>query len=383
MGLNQEMETRLQTLIRSNQPENRMKWLKEWKAQGKKVIGLMDIYVPEEVISAAGILPWRITGSWDDSDPHAALYRPEMSCRYCSHVLESVLSGTLDQLDGFVCIPVDDDFKRLWDVLHYLKKPPMTYIMYLPHSYSELTLGMWNKSILELKQVLEDWTGKTISDDALSEQIAIYNRMRGLLRQVYELRKRPVPALTGAEALGLVTAARIMPREEFSNELEALLPYLRERRGTFRDSSCRVLVCSEYLDNPAYVQLVEDCGAAVVMDEFDTGSKYFWGQVEVGSQNPWEALGKRYMDRPGTSRMENWTEQIGQIRDWVKEYNVRGIVELRQLYSLPLAYRFLIMKKELAAANIPYVSLDREYHLAQTGMLSTRVEAFLEMIKGG
>ena len=142
-------------------------------------------------------------------------------------------------------------------------------------------------------------------------------------------------------------------------------------------------MCAEFLDHPGYVELVESCGAAVVMDEFDTGAKYFWDLVDDSGGNPWEAIGKRYLDRPGLSRMVDWDKQIDQIKRWVKDFNVQGIVELRQLYSLPLSYRFFIMKREMKDVGIPYTSLDREYHLAQVGMLRTRVEAFIEMIKEG
>jgi benzoyl-CoA reductase/2-hydroxyglutaryl-CoA dehydratase subunit BcrC/BadD/HgdB len=104
--------------------------------------------------------------------------------------------------------------------------------------------------------------------------------------------------------------------------------------------------------------------------------------VDGSLANPWEALAKRYMQRLGTARMATWNEQVEQLKKWVKEFDVRGIVELRQLYSLPLDYGFFLMKKKLADAGLPYISLGREYHLAQVGMLRTRIEAFIEMIWG-
>jgi benzoyl-CoA reductase/2-hydroxyglutaryl-CoA dehydratase subunit BcrC/BadD/HgdB len=105
-----------------------------------------------------------------------------------------------------------------------------------------------------------------ITEKELWSQIEVYNTMRSLLRKVYELRKREVPALTGAEVLGITTAARIMPKEEFNKELGALLPYLETREGPFKQTRPRLLMSGENLDNLAYVELVENCGAAVVMD---------------------------------------------------------------------------------------------------------------------
>ncbi|MDD5494705.1 MAG: 2-hydroxyacyl-CoA dehydratase family protein [Dehalococcoidia bacterium] len=374
------MEDRFKALKESNRPENRTKWALEWKKQGKQVMGLLCSYVPEELVSAAGMLPWRITGTWKEAAPLAGVYRPEMTCRYCSHALESVLNGELSFLDAAAGTQLDDDFKRLLDVLIAIRKPAFTYMMYLPHASNRITMAMWVKSVLDLQQTLEKLTGVKITEKELRRQVGIYNRMRTLLSKVYELRKRDNPPITGAEALGLTTAARIMPREIFNDELEELLPYLEHREIPLKRSRPRLLMCGEYLDHPGYVDLVEKAGAVVVMDDFDTGSRYFWDLVEESSDNIIEAIARRYLNKPGSSRMVNWNEQAAQIVKWVKEYDCDGIVELRQLFSLPLDYRFFALIKKFTAAGIPYISVDREYHLANEGMLRTRVEAFIEMI---
>jgi len=69
------MEDRLKNLIEGNNEANRTKWAKEWKKQDKKIIGVMSSYVPEEIISAAGMLPFRITGTWREDISHARVYR--------------------------------------------------------------------------------------------------------------------------------------------------------------------------------------------------------------------------------------------------------------------------------------------------------------------
>ncbi|MCB2189478.1 MAG: 2-hydroxyacyl-CoA dehydratase family protein [Deltaproteobacteria bacterium] len=381
MKSNSHMEDQLRVLLEANQPENRAAWAAVAKEQGQKVLGLLCIYVPEEIVSAAGVLPWRITGSWEESTPQASFYRPEMTCRYCSHVLESVLTGELDFLDGVATTQVDDDFKRLWDVLDYVGKPPFAHIMYLPHTVSRTTLGMWNQSVRDLVTAMEKFAGVKIGEEDLLAQIAIYNQMRRLLYRVYQLRKKPTPPLTGAEMLALTTAARIMPKPEFNQRLASLLPYLETRQPARKNHTPRLLLCGEYLDNPAYVQVVEDSGALVVMDELDTGSKYFMGLVDTSQGDTLGQLAERYMNRPGLSRMGDWQGQAAQIISWVKEYQVQGVVELRQLYSLPLDYRAFFLGHALKEAGIPYLTLNREYHPSHLGMLSTRVEAFVEMIQ--
>ena len=48
------METELKELIQGNNEANRIKEALEWKRQGKKVMGILCSYVPEEVVHAAG-----------------------------------------------------------------------------------------------------------------------------------------------------------------------------------------------------------------------------------------------------------------------------------------------------------------------------------------
>ncbi len=376
------MEDKLQMLVKGNAPENRSKWALEWKKEGKKVFGLLDIYVPEEIIAAADLLPWRITGSWNDATPRASMHRPSMTCCYCTHVLESFMSGELDFVDGMATTQIDDDFKRLWDVLVHIKKPSSSYLVYLPHTVSPTTLGMWKRSVEEFKESIEQYSGKKITSEALHQQVKIFNKMRSLLRELYKLRKSDNPHVTGAEALGITTTARIMPREMFNETLESLIPYLKSRKINSSDKKKpRIFMGGEWLDHPGYVKLVEDSGAIVVMDEFDTGSQYFWDDVDDGGDDPLEAIAERYIKRPGLSRMAQWGMQAERNLGWMKEFDVQGVVELRSLYSLPLDYRYLFMRKEYKKAKSPYLSINREYQLSQEGMLRTRIEAFLEMVE--
>jgi benzoyl-CoA reductase subunit C len=252
--------------------------------------------------------------------------------------------------------------------------------MYLPHTVSNTTFGMWKKSVRDFKGQIEEYSGNEISPDMIHQQIKIYNKMRSLLREVYQLRKGKNPPLTGAEVLGITTSARIMPREVFIEMLEPILPYLKGRKVDNVARKPRIFMGGEWLDHPGYVKLVEDCKAVVVMDEFDTGAQYFWDDVEDDKNDPLEALAKRYIMRPGLARMAQWDMQAKRNIAWFKEFHVDGVIELRSLYSLPLDYRYLFMRRAYDNAKMPYLSLNREYHLSHEGMLRTRIEAFIEMV---
>jgi len=87
------MEDKFKQLVSAGNPKNRTKRAQEWQKQGKKVIGVLDSLVPEEVIYAAGMLPWRIQGTWQEDVSRAMTYRHPQGNAFLNHVLESFLAG--------------------------------------------------------------------------------------------------------------------------------------------------------------------------------------------------------------------------------------------------------------------------------------------------
>jgi len=373
------MENKLKLLTESNNEKNRLKWAKEWKKQGKKVIGIMSSYVPEEVISAAGILPLRITGTWHENVSHASVYRAESSCAYCLRVLESFLNGELDFLDGIVVADQDDDIHRTWDILVYLKKTPFNYMMHTPIFESERNFRFYAGEIRGLIKSLENFGSVKITEDTLRSSISTYNKTRDLLGRLYDLRKKENPPLSGAEMLGITLAAQVMPKEQFNDELEALFPYVETRTADLKQVHPRLLVSSDMLDNTAYLSLVEEYGL-VAMDDMDTGSRYFMENVDTTLEDPIYALAKRYQGRHGGPRMTHWDKQIDQLTKWVKDYRIDGILSLPLAWCYPQQFRMPYLNRKLKEVNIPHLSLDREYHMANVGQLRTRIGAFVEML---
>ena len=374
------MEDRLKRLIEGNSELNRIKLANEWKAQGKKIIGILSTYVPEEVIYAAGMLPWRITGSWKENISRARLYRTEGACSYCNHVLESFLNGELDFLDGVVVADIDQDLVRLWDVLVYLNKPQYCHLIHMPFTdISQLNYNFLRDEIRKLIQSVEKSFGVKISNEELKSSIGIYNKTRDLLTKLNKLRKRELPPLSGAEMLGITTTAMIMPKDQFNKEIEALMPYIEKRKVNIKTVHPRIMVMSDMLDNPAYLNLVEE-NCLVAMDDMDTGIRYFTENVDNSIKDPAAALAKRYLGRHASPRLSSWDRQIEQVIKWAKEYNIDGVLSLPHAWCYPQRYRMPFMIKKLSEAGIFSISLEREYHFANAGQLRTRIGAFLEML---
>ena len=91
--------------------------LAEYKAQGKKVIGVLPYYAPEELVYAAGMVPMGIWGSNNKTISRAKEYCATFYCTIAQLALEMLLDGTMDQLDGIIT-PTICDRRRQYQVVH-------------------------------------------------------------------------------------------------------------------------------------------------------------------------------------------------------------------------------------------------------------------------
>ncbi|MBI4304021.1 MAG: 2-hydroxyacyl-CoA dehydratase [Chloroflexi bacterium] len=373
-------EQRLNTLMQGNSPENRKKHALKAKSEGKKVIGLLCSYAPEEVIYAAGMFPWRVTGTWDSDLSRATVYRDLDTCGYCNHALEAVLRGDLEFLDGIVASDWDDDRRRLFDTWCYVSHPAFAMTYTSPKNRSPILENFIAEEISMMASALEKFGGTKITEERLWQAIKTYNQTRRLLMQLYQLRKRPEPPLSGPEMLGITTACTVMDKADFNAELGSLLPYIEQRKTEHKASEPRILVSSDLLDNPQFLEIIESEGCQIVMDDLDTGSRYAYKLVDENASDPVQALAHRICWRPADSTAYNWEEQIKQVIEWAREFRADGVIDLYEEFSPPRQWMAPLLVRELAKVNIPLVRIGRSYDVSSVGQLRTRVAAFLEML---
>ncbi|MFC1990093.1 2-hydroxyacyl-CoA dehydratase subunit D [Chloroflexota bacterium] len=373
-------EEKLQELLSASSLDTWVKYAQQWKQTGKKVVGIIDSYVPEEVLYAGGVLPIRIMHVAHKYITLASAYRVVHTDGYYTNVLESLLKKELPFIDGFVFTNRDDDSRRLYDVVEAVIKPPLIHLMHIPRATTSPAIRRLKEEIVHLSETLENLWDVRIDDDALRQAAMVYNKSRELMGKLYELRKRDVPPLSGAEFLRLTTTAMVIPRDVFNEKLESLMGYLDKRRTSHKHVRPRLLVSSDTMDNPQFIELVENTGSLVAMDDLDTGSSYFSLLVDTAEPDIRTALAFRYLNRPGCPRMASWDKQITHIIQQVRDYRIDGVLELPLRNSFAREFRTPIFMSALKEAKIPAVSLKREYEYSNESQLMTRIGSFIEML---
>ncbi|MBI4317232.1 MAG: 2-hydroxyacyl-CoA dehydratase [Chloroflexi bacterium] len=374
-------ERMLESLVQSAQAPNYTKYALQWKQGGGKVWGVLDSYVPEEVLVAAGILPWRIRGSRTPFPELALQHRPASSSPYYNHVTQAVLEGELDFLDGLAATDWEQDGTRAYDLFEYWGRPGSGHILHVPQAKRDRNLAYFVDEIKQFISAVENFSGTKITAESLRQATQQVNTVRGLLRRLYSLRQRAQLPVSGAECLSICLAAMTIDRGEFIAKMEQLLPYLETRQSNGSSARPRLLVVSDFLDDLAFLELIEGAGSVVAIDDLDTGSRYFWGAVDTDSSDIVRAIAHRYLHRVPCPRMDFYTEELDQALQWTADFRVNGVLLLYLPWCYSRQFRNPYWTRRMKEAGIPFVSLEREYCLFHPAQLKTRVEAFVETLQ--
>ncbi len=352
------------------------------KKQGKKVFGWLCTYVPEEILHAAGILPIRIIGyshEAETDDGTALLYIN--NCSFSRSCLQLGLEGQYDFLDGVVGGSTCDGARRLFDVWRQYIGTPFHHVMTVPRKYTERAHQLYYHEVVQFKQHLEEYLGFTISDEAIRESALLYNRSRQLLMQLYDLRKRDKPPVTGAEVMEVLNAAYRMPKEIFNEWLEELLDEI-EASGRAFSGRARVMINGSVLTNPQFIKSIESQGALVVTDELCTSTRYWGDEIILDDGRPiLEEISRRYLNNFPCARMHPSDVRFDRIIDFVREYRVDGVISQIVRFCVPYSHDLPLLTERLNEQGIPTLALDVEYGSSGSGQVATRVQAFLEMLE--
>jgi len=228
------------------------------------------------------------------------------------------------------------------------------------------------------KNKVEEWTGKTITDDDLKRGIEIVNRDRALMKQVYELRKKDGVPLTGLEAMHMVVSSQMTDKTEHARIVEGVLREL-QTRSIDRSTGTRLMILGSEDDDTEFVAMVESLEATIVQDDHCTGTRYFWDEVTPNG-DPMTAIAKRYVTRvPCPTKDWPQRQRIERILQLAEEWSVEGAIIIQQKFCDPHELDIPAIRKALEDSGVKTLFLELDVTVP-VGQFKIRVEAFLEML---
>lgn len=347
---------------------------------GKKIVGTLCSYAPEEIITAAGAVPFRIFGGKERisrADAHLQAY----ACSLVRGALEDALSGSLGFLDGTVFPHTCDSIQRLSDIWRLNAGFALHCDVVMPVKLDTDSARDYMADVMRaFRADLGRGLGKEIRDEDLRASISLYNGIRERLSGIYNARRNKPGIISDSDLHAVMKASMVMDRTELAAKLAELAAALAGEKPAAMNGNKRIFLAGGVCNHPDIYGILNESGGSVVGDELCTGARYFQGIIAEDG-DPIRAIASRYTDRIvcPAKHISNTARGDGLLRS-VKDAKADGVVFILLKFCDPHAFDYPYMKEYLDRAGVPSMLLEIEEQLPPEGQLRTRLETFMSTL---
>ena len=363
---------------------------RELKAEGRKIIGYLCSLVPVELLTAADLVPYRMTGSMKEPITQADSYLETIACPFTRSAFDLALKGKYSFLDGYVMPHACDNIVKLYDLWAHNIEHTYAHFVNVPHTLSPPSLEFFTAELSMFKRSLERFVGHDITAAALRRSIRLHNQQRALVRRLYRLRRRDPPPVSGTEMTKVLSAAMSLPVTEANELLESVISEVKARSPLQgKKGGVRLMIYGTGNEEATFIEMVEGTGAQVVVDDLCFGTRPYWFEVEA-ADDILAGIARSYLEKmncPRTYRQSPGSHQadlenrFGYIYHLAKDFKVQGVIFFILRYCDTHCFDAPDVKEYLEGKGLPVLQIEEEYPISGIGRLKTRVEAFLEMIR--
>ena len=333
--------------------------LKKYKAEGKKVIGVLPYYAPEELVYAAGMVPMGIWGTNTKSIARAKEYCATFYCTIAQLALEMLLDGTMDDLDGIITPTICDTLRPMSQNIRVSmsKKMPTIFLAHPQNRFDEFGIKFCMDQYHDVKKQLEKIASKAITPEALQNAIKVYNKSRAARREFVKLASDHCDVITPTKRMQVLKSAWFMLKDEYTEKLEALNAELKALPVCDWKGS-KVVTSGIICDNPKLLAAFEENNIAIAADDVAHMDYDILLYDKFSCQN-----------RRGEF-----------VANMVKESGAQGLVLFMQQFCDPEEMEYPYLKKALDKAGIPHIKLGIDQQMRDFGQARTAIQAFADVL---
>ena len=362
--------------------------VKRWKAAapGRKAIGYMPVYVPRELIHAAGMLPVGIMGGGDSLEViQGDAYYQSYICRIPRSTIELGLTGRLDCLDGMLFPSICDVIRNLSGMWKMLFKDKYVRYIDVPQNYEDAIGGKFYQEEMQiLRDDLAKLAGREITDADLNASIAVYNENRAAIAELYRYRAaKPWQAPT-SEVYLLLRAGMVLPVEEHTALVREYLAATDKEPRAKRDNA-RVVINGSFCEQPplALIKSIEMSGCYVVDDDFCLVTRWLLDEVPADG-DPLAELSKAFLHRSASTaaKYDATREEKGVfLMKQVKTRGAEGVIFAAPSFCDPALLERPMLQDVLTKHGVPHTAFKYAENTGQMAPIREQSGTFADSIK--
>jgi benzoyl-CoA reductase subunit C len=348
-----------------------------WRDGGGKVLGHFQVYFPEEIAHAAGLLPFKVRGAPVEATQAESRFGSYL-CSIIKTSLELALSKRVP-LEAFVTHPICDAARNLAGVWGR-NLPYPCRILYLPQNpNSAFSARYLRDEYQRVQRLCEEIAGRPVTDEELRGSIALFNENRALLRRLYAMRRERPWLVPVDEAYVLVALGGLLPREEHNDLLRTVLPLI-EGRPAARQDKIRVILEGGFCEQPPLDLLRAIARSCYVVDD-DLLVGLRWITSDVPAQgDPLVALAESYIERSTHSPVQHDLRKPKgrMLLERLEQADAQAAILMAAKMCEPGLEELVVHTRALDQRGVRYFVSEFEENMSSFDQLEIQLETFVE-----
>lgn len=364
----------LQTIARNPKAQ-----LDRFIAEGKKVIGCMTYFCPEELVYAGGMVPFGLWGA-EIQVSEAKRYLPAFICSILQTTLELGIRGTYDRLTAVMIPIVCDSLKGMDGNWRYgVKKVPVIPIAHAQNRKTEAGIAFTASQYKKVKERLEELSENTITDTAITDAVRVYNERRAVMRRFINVSRNHPGLLSPSARSAVFKSSYFMDvKEHMSKVLE--LTELMEKSPVKVYSGPKIVTSGIIADNSGLLKILDECGIAVIDDEVTHESIRFRTDIPH-TDDPIIGMARQMGEIEGCSVLFDPAKYRGtMLIDLVKQSGADGVLFVQTKFCDPEEYDYVPLKRMLDKSGIRSIQVEIDQQASNNEQARTAIETFCEII---
>jgi benzoyl-CoA reductase subunit C len=357
-----------------------------WRRKtGGKAVGFMPIYVPRELLHAAGVLPVGIVGGGDKIEIiRGDAYFQSYICQIPRSTIELALSGRLDQLDGMLFPSICDVIRNMSGMWKLLFKDKYVRYFDMPQNFDPEVGGkFYSHDLRTLVADMEELSGNKVTDDELWASIRVYNDNRLAVAELMALRIEEPWRTSAYESYLVLHAGNVLPVEEHTELVRDFVKACLAAHRPLRDNA-RMLVTGAFCERPpaALIKTLEMAGCYILWDDMNLVQRWFPKPIEEGG-DPIVALSNAFLrDSEATASVYKAKGQKGEeLIETVKRTRAEGVIFAAPSFCDPALLDQPMLQDALDREGVPWTAFRYAENLGQFQVIREQAGTFADSIK--
>jgi len=358
------------------------------KEEGTIIAGAFCAYTPGEIFDAAGIKVVGLCGISEETIPDAERVLPRNLCPLIKSSFGFAITEKCPYFyfsDLIVGETTCDGKKKMYELFEDMGKS--TYVMHLPQGADRsYEIDFWKKEIERLIGYLEDKFDLEITEEKIRQAVREGNVRRKLRKELFKLQKLSPPPMSGKDMIVVAEGEEFkIDKAERDSAMRRLIESVKENydKGNrpIDKSAKRIMItgcplggATEKIGN-----IIENNGGVIVCYDTCGGTRSSGLFVDEEADDIVYAIADRYMKVACSVLTPNKT-RLDTMADLLEEYQIDGVIEVILQACHTYNVEAVRIKKIVQDEKIPYMCIETDYSQMDAGQISTRVQAFIEML---